>query len=621
VFSPSMSSEKLIAHLDAVLHDCAKNQRSFYSCIRQLIKEYEQAHATSINYDKSFVRTGSTLAESRGGSRGRTSRMNSVGERFDPEGGSRKSSLRSSSTEDSDAQGGGRRRSLRDWSSDRRRNERSSHTDSRDSGDSTLRTSEGGFAQVYLSHDDGFAAEEAVSGPGSELELAPPTDSVDQLIHGRMGPVACSLKPSGGDCDIVLVESSIEGAEASSETSSSPSNPSPRSRGSRRSGVSSINSSGCGSFGTGLTNSSGIGIFSHLPVSSLVRRCKVPYLQTRSKTKVEEVKMSIWRFLEQPDGRPINCIFHTCWSLMITLSVCGVIAQTMSIDDGLRSALRTVDTICTLMFTIELLFKLTCCPHRCAFVKSVYTAIDFAVIFVGYVEMIASDHASTPVVMLMKTQAPILRLLKIARHSSGWRLLVISMGRSREPLLIPLYLLVLMVTFTGSLMFWTEQHFGCKGDDCLLEDVAAFISIPHAMWFIVVTVSTVGYGDVTPHTVPGKALASLQIVAGVCYMAMPLSIIGNQFGTVWQDRRRVLVLDKLRSTVGGKFDIESMRQIFHFYDDGSEEITFEKFEQIVDSLDLGLIGRDVRDLFGAVDVDGSGNISFPEFEEFVCSSS
>eukprot|EP00445_Apocalathium_hangoei_P080938 CAMPEP_0204192882 /NCGR_PEP_ID=MMETSP0361-20130328/61231_1 /ASSEMBLY_ACC=CAM_ASM_000343 /TAXON_ID=268821 /ORGANISM="Scrippsiella Hangoei, Strain SHTV-5" /LENGTH=576 /DNA_ID=CAMNT_0051154025 /DNA_START=70 /DNA_END=1797 /DNA_ORIENTATION=- len=575
--------------------------------------EYEQAHAMSMNYDTAFVSTGSTLAEAGGGARGGTTRMSSVcRESIDPEVGSRNSILRSrrsSSTEDSDPEGCpegvpegcARRRSLKEWNYDTGRKEISPR-DSRDSGESLLSTSEGGHAHGYVSHIDGFPGEEAVSGPGSEWELAPPTDSVDQMTLGRIGPSAHSLNqsPSGGDCDTLIVEALTEGVEASSERSSNPSNPSPRSRASRRSG----------------SSNSSAGRFPHAPMSALVRRCTVP-TAPRSKTKIEEVQMSIWRFLEHPDGSPVNRIFHTCWSLVITLSVCGAIAQSMSIEVGLRNGLRTVDTICTLMFAAELLLKLACCPHRCAFMKSVYTAIDFAVIFMGFVGMIESDHTSAPVVILMKTQAPILRLLKIARHSSGWRLLLISMERCREPLLIPLYLLVLMVTFTGSLMFWTEQNFGCKGDDCLQEDLAAFASIPHAMWFTVVTISSVGYGDVTPHTVPGKALASLQIVAGIAYMAMPLSIIGDQFGTVWRDRRRVLVLDKLRSSMGGKFDIESMRQIFDFYDDGNGEITFEKFDQIVVSLDLGLFGRDVRDIFGAIDVDGSGNISFTEFEEFV----
>ena len=74
-----------------------------------------------------------------------------------------------------------------------------------------------------------------------------------------------------------------------------------------------------------------------------------------------------------------------------------------------------------------------------------------------------------------------------------------------------------------------------------IEDVARidadvpspFDYVPHAMWFTLVTVSTVGYGDVTPATPAGKAWASLLILFGVGDTAMPLAIIGGQFREVW----------------------------------------------------------------------------------------
>merc|ERR1711959_323642 len=70
--------------------------------------------------------------------------------------------------------------------------------------------------------------------------------------------------------------------------------------------------------------------------------------------------------------------------------------------------------------------------------------------------------------------------------------------------------------------------------------------MPRAMWLTIVTMTTVGYGDVTPQSVSGYVITSLLSLSSILYMAMPLGVIGNAFTQVWNDRDRILLMQKTR---------------------------------------------------------------------------
>ncbi|CAE8610845.1 unnamed protein product [Polarella glacialis] len=339
-------------------------------------------------------------------------------------------------------------------------------------------------------------------------------------------------------------------------------------------------------------------------------------MSQRRQTRSQIIKLAVWRFIDQPDGGLANQLFHTFYNMLIALSVLSPIIASTPISQAAKTDLRVADLIFTIMFTMEILIKLACCPNRRVFMESMYTVIDFAVVIAGYINVAFSEPENI-MLQLVASQVPILRLLKITRHSTGWHLLVISMKNCIAPLLVPLYLLLLMVVFSGSLHYWMDLNFGCVDSDCEEIDRPAFRSIPHAMWFVIVTLASVGYGDVVPHTDLGKVLASIQIVGGVCFIAMPLSIIGRNFTKVWDDRHRLIMRRKLISRSNG-MDMDEMKHMFYELDgDGSEAITFEEFAPFVESLQLGVSKRALHDLFKAIDIDGSRSISFAEFEDFL----
>ena len=68
----------------------------------------------------------------------------------------------------------------------------------------------------------------------------------------------------------------------------------------------------------------------------------------------------------------------------------------------------------------------------------------------------------------------------------------------------------------------------------------------NSAWFVLVTLSTVGYGDSTPATDAGHVIACVAIVAGVLFMSMPLAIVGNNFCVIWDDKERVIFIEKFK---------------------------------------------------------------------------
>lgn len=350
----------------------------------------------------------------------------------------------------------------------------------------------------------------------------------------------------------------------------------------------------------------------------LIRSKSIAELDTikESVSRIQQAKKLLWNLFEKPHLGLRNRIFNFLFNCIIFFSVCSPVFATTSISDDTKAVLSALDLFCTVAFTVELLIKIICSPNKKAFFKSLYTIIDFAVVIAGWVKT-GLPEGNGMYLNLLSTQLPILRLSKITKHSFGWQLLVMSIRKSAAALLVPLYLMVLMVFFSGSLHFWLDQNFSCPGSSCAPEQLPAFESIPHAMWFVIESVSTVGYGDVVPHSVPGKILASLQIIAGICYMAMPLTIIGNTFTQVWEDRYRLQIRDLLSNDTSD-MDLIQMKRIFDAFDpDGSGEVTLDEFIPFIDSLELNLPRRGIRALFNAIDLDGSNQLSFVEFIDFL----
>lgn len=185
-----------------------------------------------------------------------------------------------------------------------------------------------------------------------------------------------------------------------------------------------------------------------------------------------------------------------------------------------------VETICICWFSFELLMRFASCPSKTLFFKDVMNIIDFMAILPYFVTLgteLAKDHETSPTTSLAIIRVirlvRVFRIFKLSRHSKGLQILGQTLRASmRELGLLIFFLFIGVILFSSAIYFAEADH-----------NNTAFVSIPHAFWWAVVTMTTVGYGDMYPETVWGKLVGSMCAIAGVLTISLPVPVIVSNF--------------------------------------------------------------------------------------------
>ncbi|XP_029107485.1 potassium voltage-gated channel subfamily C member 2-like isoform X1 [Scleropages formosus] len=197
-------------------------------------------------------------------------------------------------------------------------------------------------------------------------------------------------------------------------------------------------------------------------------------------------------------------------------------------------ALTYVEGVCVLWFTIEFLVRVASCPDKLKFVKSVLNIIDFVAILPFYLEVGLSgmsSKAAKDVLGFLRVVrfVRILRIFKLTRHFVGLRVLGHTLRASVNEFLLLIIFLALGVLIFATMIYYAER-IGANPNDPTASDHTHFKNIPIGFWWAVVTMTTLGYGDMYPRTWTGMLVGALCALAGVLTIAMPVPVIVNNFG-------------------------------------------------------------------------------------------
>lgn len=219
---------------------------------------------------------------------------------------------------------------------------------------------------------------------------------------------------------------------------------------------------------------------------------------------------------------------------------------------------------------------------------------------IGFV--LSSENEDSVHRTILWSVVPILRLLKILRHFETFRLLVNAVKLTLEALPMLLYSVVLVTMCFATLIYIVEPRDNIE-------------SPSRAVWFCIVTVTTVGYGDITPKTGPGYVIVMIMIFVGVILTSVPIGIIGNAFNQVWEARHYTLLVSRTQNAMRKwGYTARDIPRLFRLADsDGNGVLELDEFSELVKEMKIGLSQDRIIALFEHLDKDGSGALDSMEF--------
>jgi voltage-gated potassium channel len=212
--------------------------------------------------------------------------------------------------------------------------------------------------------------------------------------------------------------------------------------------------------------------------------------------------------------------FDVVLLLCILLSVIAVLLESVrSIAEVYGTYLRVIEWIFTILFTIEYLFRLLCVGRPVRYALSFYGLVDLLAIVPTYMSVIISGTQSLIVIRALRLLR-VFRVLKLAHFVGEARMLQSALRASLRKITIFLGAVLTLVLIIGALMYLIEG-----------DRNSGFTSIPQSIYWAIVTMTTVGYGDIAPITVPGKLLASIVMIIGYGIIAVPTGIVTVELAT------------------------------------------------------------------------------------------
>lgn len=189
-----------------------------------------------------------------------------------------------------------------------------------------------------------------------------------------------------------------------------------------------------------------------------------------------------------------------------------------------------VETICIIWFCFEVCVRFVVCPSKSDFFNNIMNIIDIVSI-IPYFVTLGTELATTPdedpnsgqnmslAILRIIRLVRVFRIFKLSRHSKGLQILGQTLKASMRELGLLIFFLFIGVILFSSAIYFAEVD----------EPQTQFVSIPDGFWWAVVTMTTVGYGDMCPITMGGKMVGTLCAIAGVLTIALPVPVIVSNF--------------------------------------------------------------------------------------------
>lgn len=245
--------------------------------------------------------------------------------------------------------------------------------------------------------------------------------------------------------------------------------------------------------------------------------------------RLQKLRASVWDLMSEPDSSSAAKLISIAILLLIVFSSTTFCLETMDeFDDDMSTMIFEYgEYICIAAFTLEYVVKILTAPDAWCFFKAPMNLVDLVAILPFFVEVLAQGVGglgSTRILRVVRL-VRVFRVLKLGGRFSKMQVVVSAVWDSMDMLGMLGFLLLLSMILFSTLIYYCENG--------VVDEPDPFRSIPSSFWWCIVTLMTVGYGDVVPNTTSGQLVASLAMLASIIILALPISVIGANFTQQW----------------------------------------------------------------------------------------
>jgi voltage-gated potassium channel len=219
---------------------------------------------------------------------------------------------------------------------------------------------------------------------------------------------------------------------------------------------------------------------------------------------------------------PAGKLFDVLLIVSILLSVAIVMLDSVgSIQSSYGRWLYIGEWVFTILFTVEYLLRLYSVGRPGAYAASFFGIIDLLAVLPTYLSIFFPGTQYLLVIRILRVLR-IFRVLKLVQYLGAARMLGHALRASRRKITVFLFVVLTVVVIFGALMY-------------LIEDPdSGFTSIPQSIYWTIVTLTTVGYGDISPQTALGQTIASVIMIIGYGIIAVPTGIVTVELGLAYR---------------------------------------------------------------------------------------
>ena len=213
---------------------------------------------------------------------------------------------------------------------------------------------------------------------------------------------------------------------------------------------------------------------------------------------------------------PAGKAFDVALIGVILLSILAVMLETVAAISSTHGVwLRGAEWAITGLFTIEYGLRLACVRQPARYARSLFGIVDLVAILPTYLSLLLPGSQSLLVIRALRLLR-VFRIFKLAVYLGEANVLRVALRSSLPKVIVFLGTVLLVVLNVGAAMYLIEG------------EAHGFTSLPRAMYWAIVTLTTVGYGDIAPQTVLGQTLAAMLMIMGYAIIAVPTGIVSAE---------------------------------------------------------------------------------------------